>query len=125
MKFVINEEQKKVLQDFVDLGEKTKSEQITQKYIEAFIDTSELSDNFYGITVDIYNTDYGKYCEITALFKDPFNGTDSDKIYNELRHVIRRVGEYLPFKFSNISQGNTTIDSYLNNHKPYYDSKKE
>jgi hypothetical protein len=126
MKFIINEKQEKVLKNSVDLEEKTKLEQITHKYIETFMDTSELSDNFYGITVDIYNTDYGKYCEITGLFKDVFNGTDSDEIYNELRHAIIRVQEYLlPFKFSNISHGNATIDSYLNKYKPYYDSKKK
>ena len=110
-----------------ELGERTKLERV----IASLFDISKLDDgvllepdNLYGIIVDIYDTDYGKQCHVTALMKKPFKREDSDMLQNMLRNNREKIKSmFSDFFSSGISSSVSTIESYKNN-KWFYDEKK-
>ena len=65
-----------------DLGERTNLEKMVTKLIDLKIGNIKKLDNFYGIAVDIFDAQYGKYCQIHFLMKEPFSRDDSDFIYS-------------------------------------------
>ena len=119
---------KKILKEETEeLGERTKLERV----IASLFDISKLGDtlllepdNLYGIIVDIYDTDYGKQCHVTALMKKPFKREDSDMLQNMLRNNREKIKSmFSDFFSSGISSSVSTIESYKN-HKWFYDEKK-
>lgn len=111
-----------------ELGERTKLEKlIAKQFIKPGPDLENVllePDNYYGVVVDIYNTDYGRQCHITVLMKKPFKKEDSDMLHNMIRKGRERVKDM----FSNLFKGGitssvSTIDSYKD-HKWFYDERK-
>jgi len=109
-----------------DLGERTPLEKLVAKFITNRIKGIDEINNFYGVAVDIYNGQYGKYCHITYLMKKPFSREDSDFIHNIFRNINARkqveklTGEEFNGSFSSSV---STIESYLNT-KWWYDEQK-
>ena len=109
-----------------ELGERTKLEKLIAKQFGKpnFEDVLLEPDNFYGVIVDIYDTDYGKQCHITALMQKPFKKEDSDMLQNMVRYGRERIKDM----FSNLFRGGitgsvSTIESYKD-HKWFYDERK-
>jgi hypothetical protein len=103
-----------------------KLEKIVVKLVESHIRGYEISDNFYGVSCDIYSSEYGIYCHITFLFKEPFSQKESDFFHNlsgGVRSKIKRTLGDL-FVTNNISSQQSTIDSYQKT-KWWYEEKKE
>ena len=110
-----------------ELGERTKLEKLIAKQFGKpnFEDVLLEPDNFYGVIVDIYDTDYGKQCHITALMKKPFKKEDSDMLHNLLRHGRERVRSMFSDYFnSGITGSVSTIESYKDT-KWLYDERKK
>lgn len=109
-----------------ELGERTKLEKLIAKQFGKpnFEGVLLEPDNFYGFVIDIYDTDYGKQCHITALMKKSFKREDSDMLQNMVRHGRERIKDM----FSNLFRGGitgsvSTIESYKD-HKWFYDERK-
>ena len=66
-----------------ELGERTKLEKLIAKQFGKpnFEGLLLEPDNFYGFVIDIYDTDYGKQCHITALMKKSFKRGNHSVLY--------------------------------------------
>ena len=100
-----------------------------EKIISAFVKTRlgeniTGGDNFYGVAVDIYNTNYGKQCHVTVLMKNPFSGQESNIIHEELRETKSAINSFFPHLKGGVHYSTSTINSY-NNGKWWYEKNKE
>ena len=113
---------KKILKE--ETNGRTRLEMSVIELIDQEVDISNLSDNYYGVAVDIIKSNYGRTeCVVTFLFKKPFKEKESDLLYRKSRNVKEVINSFLPDLFYNIQFSNSTIESYMN-HKKYYDTKK-
>jgi len=105
--------------------ESNKLEKTIEKMVESHFKNIKTPEDFHGIKVDVYPTEYGKAANITILMKKPFSGEDSDFLHvvgkEAKSFVYTMFGDYLK---GGISCGNSTIDSY-NNTKWWYEEKKK
>ena len=109
-----------------EFGERTKLEKLIAKQFGKpnFEGVLFEPDNFYGFVIDVYDTDYGKQCHITALMKKPFKKEDSDMLQNMLRYRREQIKDMFSNYFdSGITGSVSTIDSYKDT-KWFYDKKK-
>jgi len=119
IKSVLNEET-------YDLGERTNLEKMVAKLIDLKIGNIKKLDNFYGIVVDIFDSQYGKYCQIHFLMKEPFSRDDSDCIYNNFpkSKIQKLVEQMLGVKFDGgFTSSQSTIENYIKT-KWFYEDKK-
>jgi hypothetical protein len=119
IKSVLNEET-------YDLGERTNLEKMVAKLIDLKIGNIKKLDNFYGIVVDIFDSQYGKYCQIHFLMKEPFSRDDSDFIYNNFpkSKIQKLVEQMLGVKFDGgFTSSQSTIENYIKT-KWFYEDKK-
>lgn len=83
-----------------------------------------LPDNFLRIAVDIYKDEYDRTrCQLTALFKKPFSGVDSERASLILRKERDIINGYFGDSFDNISNGTSTVEVY-DDYKSFYDDRK-
>ena len=105
--------------------ESNKLEKTIEKMVESHFKNIKTPEDFHGIKVDIYPTEYGKAANITILMKRPFSGEDSDFLHvvgkEAKSFVYKMFGDYLK---GGIICGNSTIDTY-NNTKWWYEEKKK
>lgn len=109
-----------------EFGEKTKLEKLIAKQFGKpnFEGVLFEPENFYGFVIDVYDTDYGKLCHITALMKKPFKKEDSDMLQNMIRYRREQIKDMFSNYFdSGITGSVSTIDSYKDT-KWFYDKKK-
>ncbi len=119
IKSVLNEET-------YDLGERTNLEKMVAKLIDLKIGNIKKLDNFYGIVVDIFDSQYGKYCQIHFLMKEPFSRDDSHFIYNNFpkSKIQKLVEQMLGVKFDGgFTSSQSTIENYIKT-KWFYEDKK-
>jgi hypothetical protein len=76
-------------EEYTDIGERTKMERYISKQVETDLPETIKNDNYYGVVVDIYDTDYGKVCRISVLFKRPFTENEADEVHNSTRFFQR------------------------------------
>lgn len=110
-----------------EFGERTKLEKLIAKQFGKpnFEGVLFEPDNFYGFVIDVYDTDYGKQCHITALMKKPFKKEDSDMLQNMLRYRREQIKDMFSNYFdSGITGSVSTIDSYKDT-KWFYDERKK
>ena len=110
-----------------EFGERTKLEKLIAKQFGKpnFEGVLFEPDNFYGFVIDVYDTDYGKQCHITALMKKPFKKEDSDMLQNILRYRREKIEDMFSNYFdSGITGSVSTIDSYKDT-KWFYDERKK
>ena len=109
---------------FIDM-ESNKLEKTIEKMVESHFKNIKTPEDFHGIKVDVYPTEYGKAANITILMKKPFSGEDSDFLHvvgkEAKSFVYTMFGDYLK---GGITCGNSTIDSY-NNTKWWFEEKKK
>ena len=111
-------------EEYTDIGERTKMERYISKQVETDLPETIKNDNYYGIVVDIYDTDYGKVCRISVLFKRPFTENEADEVHNKRREIQKTIRDLVQDFFKGgISMGVSTLDSY-NDTSWYYESKK-
>jgi len=105
--------------------ESNKLEKTIEKMVESHFKNIKTPEDFHGIKVDVYPTEYGKAANITILMKKPFSGEDSDFLHvvgkEAKSFVYTMFGDYLK---GGITCGNSTIDSY-NNTKWWFEEKKK
>ena len=105
--------------------ESNKLEKTIEKMVESHFKNIKTPEDFHGIKVDIYPTEYGKAANITILMKRPFSGEDSDFLHvvgkEAKSFVYTMFGDYLT---GGISCQTSTIDSY-NNTKWWFEEKKK
>jgi hypothetical protein len=116
---------KRILREkYTDIGERTKMERYISKQVETDLPETIKNDNYYGVVVDIYDTDYGKVCRISVLFKRPFTENEADEVHNKRREIQKTIRDLVQDFFKGgISMGVSTLDSY-NDTSWYYESKK-
>ena len=109
---------------FIDM-ESNKLEKTIEKMVESHFKNIKTLEDFHGIKVDVYPTEYGKAANITILMKKPFSGEDSDFLHvvgkEAKSFVYTMFGDYLT---GGISCQTSTIDSY-NNTKWWFEEKKK
>ena len=109
---------------FIDM-ESNKLEKTIEKMVESHFKNIKTLEDFHGIKVDVYPTEYGKASNITILMKKPFSGEDSDFLHvvgkEAKSFVYTMFGDYLT---GGISCQTSTIDSY-NNTKWWFEEKKK
>jgi hypothetical protein len=111
-------------EEYTDIGERTKMERYISKQVETDLPETIKNDNYYGVVVDIYDTDYGKVCRISVLFKKPFTENEADEVHNKRREIQKTIRDLVQDFFKGgISMGVSTLDSY-NDTSWYYESKK-
>ena len=105
--------------------ESNKLEKTIEKMVESHFKNIKTLEDFHGIKVDVYPTEYGKAANITILMKKPFSGEDSDFLHvvgkEAKSFVYTMFGDYLT---GGISCQTSTIDSY-NNTKWWFEEKKK
>jgi len=105
--------------------ESNKLEKTIEKMVESHFKNIKTPEDFHGIKVDVYPTEYGKAANITILMKKPFSGEDSDFLHvvgkEAKSFVYTMFGDYLK---GGITCGNSTIDTY-NNTKWWFEEKKK
>jgi hypothetical protein len=102
----------------------SKLEKIIASFVKKRFDKSILTDNFHGVDVNIYNTDYGTQCHVTVLMKKGFSGEESDRFHNSLASVRPIIRKFFPEFNAGISSNIETLESY-NKGKWWYDEKKK
>lgn len=114
---ILNEEE-------TEIGMKTKFEKTIANIVEKRLPEIIKDNNFYGVAVDVYNSDYGKICRITILLNKSFKMEDADKIQSSSREIKELIKSIVGNIFKGgISIGVSTLDSY-NDTRWYYESKK-
>ena len=110
--------------EYADIGERTKMERYISKQVETDLPETIKNDNYYGVVVDIYDTDYGKVCRISVLLKRPFTEDEADEVHDKRREIQKTIRDLVQDFFKGgISMGVSTLDSY-NDTSWYYESKK-
>lgn len=104
----------------------SKLENTVKKMIELQLNKLELPENFKGVAVDIYPTNYGKMVQITLLMKTYFSGEDSDFFDEPMREIKRTVIHFFNDTFKGgVSSSISTIDHYKDITKNIYDRRKQ
>jgi hypothetical protein len=123
----LNKTIRKVLkEELINFDNYSKMEKSIKKLVDSKVNKYSLSltENYYGVVVDIYDSKYGKVCHVTFLYKKPFEDNDVLSFDAGLPRKIKKdIKELFTDFFSNISMSRSTIDSYLP-HKIWYDSQK-
>ena len=102
--------------------EPSKLEIVIKNFVESLLEDHPLSDNYSGVAVDVYKTQYGNLCQITTLFKQPFSEEESNNLHSWSREIVRDVNK--TFNFSGrVTSSQTTIERYKLA-KLWYDEKK-
>jgi len=118
---------RKVLkEELINFDNYSKMEKSIKKLVDNQVAKYSLSltENYYGVVVDIYDSKYGKVCHVTFLYKKSFEDNDVLSFDAGLHRKIRKdIKELFTDFFSSISMSRSTIDSYLP-HKIWYDSQK-
>lgn len=105
---------RKILKEEFNLREgKSKMELTIMNLIENSLDKELLGDNFSGVSVDIYDTKYGKNCKIVGLFKNPYKPKISDMLIEKLMEAKRTVMDVFTDYFNDVYVSTSTVDSYL------------
>ena len=111
-------------EEYADIGERTKMERYISKQVETDLPETIKNDNYYGVVVDIYDTDYGKVCWISVLFKRPFTRNEADEVHDKRIEIQKTIRDLVQDFFKGgISMGVSTLDSYKDT-SWYYESKK-
>jgi len=111
-------------EEYADIGERTKMERYISKQVETDLPETIKNDNYYGVVVDIYDTDYGKVCKISVLFKRPFTRNEADEVHDKRIEIQKTIRDLVQDFFKGgISMGVSTLDSYKDT-SWYYESKK-
>ena len=111
-------------EEYTDIGERTKMERYISKQVETDLPETIKNDNYYGVVVDIYDTDYGKVCKISVLFKRPFTRNEADEVHDKRIEIQKTIRDLVQDFFKGgISMGVSTLDSYKDT-SWYYESKK-
>jgi hypothetical protein len=100
-------------------------EEVVKAITESLMDDRNLSDNYSGIAVDIYNSQYGVICHITMLFKKAFSKDESDRLMSEKYPLIKSITKFFPDRLfsGGITSSHSTIEMY-SRYKEFYDSNK-
>jgi len=100
-------------------------EEVVKAITESLMDDRNLSDNYSGIAVDIYNSQYGVICHITMLFKKAFSKDESDRLMSEKYPLIKSITKFFPDRLfsGGITSSHSTIEMY-NRYREFYDSNK-
>ena len=100
-------------------------EQVVKSITETMIDESDMSDNYDGIAVDIYQSQYGDICHITILFKKSFSKDESDRLMNQRHNMLGTISKFFPNRMfsGGLTSSHSTVEMY-NRYKEYYDSNK-
>ena len=77
--------------------EPSKLELVIKNFVEIYLEDYPLSDNYAGVAVDVYNSQYGITCHITILFKQPFSKDESDSLHSWGRELVRVVNKTFNF----------------------------
>jgi len=113
------------MEEIEGIGQVTKLEKVIMKFIYGQILKENLPENFHGVAVDVYNTDYGKSCKITFLMKKPFSEKDSDDLHDISLNAKNSVKRFFNKKFPyGVSVGTSTVKLYKDS-KSWYDNKKD
>ena len=104
-----------------------KLEKVVEKLITSRLQSLDVPENFHSVKVDIYPGDYGIYCHVSFLMKQPFSREDSD-FFNDLefkRPIISAIISAFGDIFTGgIQSGQSTIAHYEKVGK-WYDIQKE
>jgi hypothetical protein len=87
------------------------------------LENYKLPENFHDVEVDITKSFGRLTCNVTFLFKRPFDIKDSDKMYVVGKEQIENIKDFYGKKFK-ITIGNSTINSY-EDFRHVYDKEKE
>jgi hypothetical protein len=110
------------------LREMTKLERFISNYVIKSIDKSKLlePDNFAMAMVEIIDSEYGRECNVTMLFKNSFNTDDSDYLFKINKSTKSELLKLFSGYFNTISiSSQSTIESYLHYHQNYNHLRKE
>ena len=103
--------------------EPSKLELVIKNFVEIYLEDYTLSDNYAGVAVDVYNSQYGIMCHITILFKKPFSKDESDNLHSWGRELVRTVNK--TFNFSGrVTSGHSTVEHYERT-RGWYDEHKD
>jgi len=103
--------------------EPSKLEIVIKNFVESLLEDHPLSDNYSGVAVDVYKTQYGILCHITILFKQPFSKEESDNLHSLGRELVSAVNK--TFNFSGrVTSSQSTIERY-ELAKLWYDEHKD
>jgi len=117
--------QRILMEGIEEIGNFTKLEKVIMEFINRQIPKEKLPENFHGIAVDVYNTQYGKSCKITFLMKKPFSEKDSDDLHDMSLNAKNLVKSFFNKKFPyGVTTGTSTIKHYKET-KDWYDSQKD
>jgi hypothetical protein len=118
---------KKVLsEELINFDKYSKMEMGIKKLVDNQVAkySLSLSENYYGVVVDIYDSKYGKVCHVTFLYKKPFKEDDVLSYDAGLpKRMKKEIKEIFTNFFSDVGVSRSTIESYLP-HKIWYDSQK-
>ena len=118
----LQEHIRKVLKEETEvIPKRTPLEKTVTDFVNMSMEGYELSENFYGVAVDI--TDNNTTCDITVLFKKPFNMEESDKAHSIVRKIRQEVSDYFGDSFY-VKGSTSTIDSYNDFYERYFLSRK-
>jgi hypothetical protein len=118
----LQEHIRKVLKEETEvIPKRTPLEKTVTDFVNMSMEGYELSENFYGVAVDI--TDNNTTCDITVLFKKPFNMEESDKAHSIVRKIRQEVSDYFGDSFY-VKGSTSTIDSYNDYYERYFLSRK-
>ena len=103
--------------------EPSKLELVIKNFVEIYLEDYPLSDNYAGVAVDVYNSQYGITCHITILFKQPFSKDESDNLHSWGRELVRVVNK--TFKISGrVVSSHSTVEHYERT-SSWYDEHKD
>jgi len=117
---------RKVLkEELINFDDYSKIEKAIKKIVDSKVNkyTSDLPDNYYTSVVDIYDTQYGKVCHISFLYKKPFK---EDDVFNRsLPGFIKKdIQDLVTKSVFSVSYSRTTIELYKS-HQNWYDEMKK
>ena len=103
--------------------EPSKLELVIKNFVEIFLEDYPLSDNYAGVAVDVYDSQYGIMCHITVLFEKPFSKDESDNLHSWGRELVRVVNK--TFNFSGrVVSSHSTVEHYERT-SSWYDEHKD
>jgi len=100
-----------------------KLEKVVEKLITSRLKSLDVPENFDSVKVDIYPGDYGIYCHVSFLMKQPFSREDSD-FFNDLEFKRSIKGAFGDIFTGGIQSGQSTVEHYEKVGR-WYDIQKE
>ena len=100
-----------------------KLEKIVEKLITSRLQSLDVPENFHSVKADIYPGDYGIYCHVSFLMKQPFSREDSD-FFNDLEFKSYIKSTFGDVFTRGIGDSQSTVKHYENTSK-WYDIQKE